>query len=47
MPDIPRTIDGECLTQLGARDNVGAGWPTRGGASNDFGRTIVGETRLC
>jgi hypothetical protein len=36
MPDIPRTINGECLTQLRARDNVSAGWPTRGRASNDF-----------
>jgi hypothetical protein len=46
MPDILRTIYRECLTQLRARDNVSAGWPTCGATSNDFGGTIVGETRL-
>ena len=46
MPDIPRTINRECLTQLRTRDNVSARWPTRGRTSNDFGRTVVGETRL-
>ena len=46
MSDIPRAINRKCLTQLRARDNVTAGWPTRGRTSNDFRGTIVGETRL-
>jgi hypothetical protein len=46
MPDVPRTIYRQCLTQLRACNNVTAGWPTRGRASNDFGGSIVRETRL-